>query len=289
MRDETRGRLLLLTAAFLWSTGGLFAKSPSLAEIPELYRGPVSACYRALFAAACLVPFVKRRDIRWRPGLVPMSCLFAVMNLLFLSAMAKTTAAAAIFLQSTGTAWVFLFGILALKERVDRGNLAALIMALVGIGWIVVSAQGTTATGNWLALGSGVTYAGVVISLRLLRDESSAWMIALNHLVACLVVLPWVLTLPFSMQPLQWVTIAAMGSLQMGLPYVLFAKGLRYVKVQDAALIALIEPVLNPVLVWLFWREVVPPATIVGGLFIVSGLLIRTLLPTAKVEDAVDE
>jgi hypothetical protein len=94
----SRGRLLLLAAALLWSTSGLFLKSPPLAALPVETRGPVLACYRALFAAAFLAPFVRRGSIRFRPMLIPMVVSFAAMNVLFVSAMTRTTAAAAIFL-----------------------------------------------------------------------------------------------------------------------------------------------------------------------------------------------
>src|SRR5690349_2934623 len=105
-----RGRMLLLAAAVLWSTSGLFLKSPPLARIPQFERGPVLACYRALFAAAFLAPFVSRAAIRFRPALVPMSLSFAAMNLLFVTAMTRTTAGAAIFLQYTSTVWAFALG-----------------------------------------------------------------------------------------------------------------------------------------------------------------------------------
>jgi drug/metabolite transporter (DMT)-like permease len=279
-----RGRLLLLAAAVLWSTSGLLVKSPPLAAIAESYRGPVLACYRALFAAACLLPFLRPRHVRWRPMLVPMVLGFALMNLLFVTAMTRTTAAAAIFLQYTSTVWAFLFGLLFLGERISRGNAVALAAAVCGIAWIVrADWGGENSTGNVIALGSGFAYAGVIVSLRSLREEAPAWLVALNHAVAGLILLPWVLPLNVSLTPQQWSLTALLGIGQMALPYLLFTRGVRWVTTQEAALLTLLEPVLNPLWVWLCWGETVPLSTWIGGSLILGGLAVRyTFFPEGR-------
>jgi drug/metabolite transporter (DMT)-like permease len=269
----------LLAAAVLWSLSGVIVKSPPFHDLPLDQRGPVLACYRALFAAVCLLPLVRRRYVRWRPMLIPMVASFAGMNVLYVSALTHTTAAAAIFLQYTSTAWAFLFGYLFLGERIDRGNAVALVCSLCGIGWIVYSDWGgANFFGNLLALGSGFCYAGVVFCLRWLRDENSAWLVTLNHAASGLILLPWVLTLEIDLQPIQWGLIAFLGSVQMGLPYVLFATGVRFVRTQEAALLTLLEPILIPLWVQLAWGETADPAVWIGGALILGGLALRYTL-----------
>ena len=189
-----RGKLLVVAAALLWSTSGAFVKSPPLAAIPQEARGPLLACFRALSAAAVLALFVRPRHVRWRPMLVPFVVSFATMNVLFVTALTRTTAAAAIFLQYTGTGWAFLLSALFLGEPLCRRNLAALGCALLGIWWIVAG-DWTTENygGNWLALASGAGYGGVIVSLKWLRDEDSAWLVTLCHAAAGLILLPGVL------------------------------------------------------------------------------------------------
>ena len=172
---HSKGRVYLLAAALLWSLSGIVIKSPVIQAIPLEDRCLVLACYRALFAAVGLLPFVAWRRVRLRPRLVPSVLSFAVMNVLFVNAFTRTTAGAASCLQYTSTAWVFLFGWLVLKEKIHRGNIVALASAGCGIAWILFSEQNDQhADGNLFALGSGVAYAGVILSLRWLRDEDAA-------------------------------------------------------------------------------------------------------------------
>jgi len=271
-RSSTRGRWLLLGAAVLWSTTSLFVKSEAMGEI----KGPTLACLRALFAAVCLVPFLRRSAVRWRPGLIPMATAFAAMNVLFLTAMTLTTAAAAVFLQYTATPWTFLLGLVVLGESWRRGNVVAVGLAVVGIIVIVATdAAGQSSLGNLLAVASGLAFAIVIISLRHLRDESPVFLVLVCQAASCLVLLPWLAWHPPSLSLQQWVLLAAFGIVQMSIPYLMFARGVKSVAAQEAALIVLLEPVLTPVWVELLGWEVAPMATWLGGGLIVGGLVLR--------------
>ncbi len=274
--QQVKGRTLLIAATLLWSLNGLIVKSPPMQAIPLEDRGLVLACYRALFAAVGLLPMVTWRRVRWCPGLLVSAGMFAVMNILFVTALTRTSAAAASFLQYTSTVWVFLFGWIVLKERIHRGNVVALCCAVVGISWIVF-AEGDQqrADGNLLALGSGAAYAGVILSLRWLRNEDSAWLTLLNHFVSGLVLLPFLLPRGIELTAVQWLLIALLGVVQMGLPYFLAARGVGLVSVQEAALLMLLEPILIPLWVWLCWGESASLPTLCGGGLILGGLAAR--------------
>ena len=273
---SSHGRLLLIIAAILWSTNGVIVKSPPLQAIPLEDRGWLLACFRSLFASAALLSLVSWQKVRWRPGLLVSVVTFTAMNTSYVIGLTRTSAAAATFLQYTSTVWVFLFGWLALKERIHRGNVVALICAIVGIAFIVIAERDQQRVdGNLFALISGLGFAGVVLSLRWLQTEDSGWLTFLNHLVSGLVLLPVVLPRGVELQPLQWLLIALLGILQMGLPYVLAARGVRLVTVQEAALLLLLEPILSPIWVWLCWGEQVGWPTLLGGGLILGGLALR--------------
>jgi drug/metabolite transporter (DMT)-like permease len=207
--------------------------------------------------------------------MLPMAGCFAVMNLTFVIAMAAGTAANAIFLQYTAPMWMFLACVCWLGEPYDRRSLASLGIGLVGIVVIVV--------GGWresqldivgLGLGSGLAYAGVVIFLRLLKDASSRWLITLNLLFSGLVLLPWVWQLPWP-TPGQLALLFVYGAGQMSVPYWLMARGIRSVSPQEAGIITLIEPALNPVWAYLISREEPSWYTVAGGGFILAALVWR--------------
>jgi drug/metabolite transporter (DMT)-like permease len=280
----TSGRLLLVLAAVMWSTSGFFAKAPFFDNWPIVVdsyavRGPVLAFWRALFASLVLLPLVRRP--RWTPRLIPAVLIFAAMNVTYLSAMTQTTAANAIWLQNTAPVWVFLVSACCWREKIQRRDLLLLVFAVAGVGLILCfELQGQSLPGIIYGLLGGMTYAGVVLSLRWLRDEDPAWLIALNHIVTAAILLPYVAQQGAWPSVNQTFFLCAFGMLQMGIPYWLFARAVQSVSSQEAAGIVLLEPLLVPIWVFLAWRH--SPGyqdtawwTIVGGGLILAGLVIR--------------
>lgn len=276
-----RGRLCILSAALLWSLGGLFTKvltRPTALGLddPRVHELQI-ACFRALFAGLVMVPLLRRRDVSFRPLMVGMVVCFALMNASYVSAQALGTAANAILLQYTAPMWMYLASVWWLGEAPDRRNFAALLVGLVGIAVIVLGGWHDAQLGVIaLGLASGGTYAGVLICLRVLRTASSVWLTLLNHLLGGLVLLPVVLVVaPPLLRPQQWGVLVLFGVVQMGTAYLLMARGLRSVSPQEAGTITLIEPLLNPVWVYLISGEEPSKWTLVGGAFIVGALAWR--------------
>lgn len=274
-----RGRLLVVTAAVLWSTSGFFAKAPLFEGWPLEQRGVLLAFWRALFACLLLIPLVRRP--RWTPGLIPMVLAFALMNYAYLTAMTLTTAANAIWLQNVAPAWVFLIGVFCFGEQVQRGDWTLVLFGGLGVGFIVFfEAQGQQLSGIVFGLLGGITYAAVILSVRQLRGQDTAWLIMLNLLVTVVVLSPFVMRQQVWPCGNQWGYLAAFGMLQLGLPYFLFARGVRCITGHEASGITLLEPILVPIWVYLAWHD--QPTyqapqwwTLVGGTFILVGLLLK--------------
>ncbi len=304
-------RLGLIVAAVLWSTGSLFMRllqQPTALGLDEPHLSPIQiAFYRSLFAGLCLVPLIRRRDCRVRPAMGLLVVTFAVMSALYLTALGSGSAANAILLQNTSSVWVYFLGIWLLGERADRRSLAAVLIGLLGAAAIV--------GGNWprsddtgeaagqivlllMGLGSGITYAGVVLILRALRNESPAWLTLLNFLgTATMIALFFTYQLGLA-GFLAWVTVpsgkqlaflAFFGCVQLAVPYVLFARSLKTVDPNEASIITLLEPVLNPVWAYLIApdRETPTGWTLFGGGFLLAALAWRYVPrtpPLAKLE-----
>jgi drug/metabolite transporter (DMT)-like permease len=268
----------------LWSTSGVFAKSPPL----QGWDGLTLAFWRAVFAVAVLTPLIRRPKFTWAMG--PMVLSFVVMNATFLTAMTLCEAAAAIWLQQIAPIWVFLGSVLWFGESVRRGDWWMLALGMSGVLVILVfqlvDATSSSTLGVACGVASGVTYAGVILSIRRLREHDSCWLIALNLWATVLLLAPFVFIPAFHgpgpIWPVgsQWLYLAGLGVFQMGVPYVIFAQGLKRIPSHEASGIALLEPLLVPLWVFWAWHDHIsykPPtwATFIGGAVILAGLLIR--------------
>jgi drug/metabolite transporter (DMT)-like permease len=240
-------RLCVVIAAVLWSTSGLFARAPYFKTGPEgPWPGPALAFWRAAFACTILLPMIRRPQWSWK--LIPTTATFALMNYTYLTAMVKGSAANAIWLQCTAPVWVLLVGVLVFRERAVWRDWLLIAFAAVGVAVILYyESQGQAFDAVLWGLASGVFYAGVVLSLRHLRSMESAWLAGLNHLVTAIVLLPFALGGTHFPSGIQWLLLAGFGIVQMGLPYLLFARGLKSITGHEASGIGIIEPLLVPV------------------------------------------
>lgn len=281
-------RLLILLAALMWSTGGLFAKAPVFGNWNESGRGILLAFWRALFASLFLLPFVRRPRLRW--AMLPMTFCFVAMNVSYMSAMVYTTGANAIWMQNTSPVWIFLASAFVFHESVNRRDWLMFGFVAVGVLIIVVfESCNALPLGVICGLLAGVFYSGVLLSLRYMRDEDAAWLVALNHIVAAALLAPFAFILGSWPSSEQFGYLVVFGMLQMGLPYMLCARGLRSVAGHEASGILLLEPILLPLWVWLAWNthaEYEPPMwwTYLGGGLILIGLMLRYLAFTRTPE-----
>lgn len=281
-RQLLLGRLCVIGAALLWSLGGLAGKAIPL-------DGWSIAFYRGLFAGLALLPLVRRENVVFKPAMAPLMLSFALMCGLYLAAVKATTAANAIYLQCTGTFWMIPLGWWLLRESPDRRSVIGVGLAIVGVLYIVVMGRdddprSADTLGIVLGLCSGLAYAGVVVGLRRLRGLDPTWLSAVNNLGSGLLIGAWLLVSGAGIPvppPLVLLALALFGIVQMAIPYVLMSRGLRVVPAAEAGLLALLEPALSPLWVWLALGETPKPATLVGGAFLLAGILAR-MLPAPK-------
>jgi drug/metabolite transporter (DMT)-like permease len=279
----TRGRLFIVLAAVLWSLSGLF--KCILTDMTSLRLGtqPVDdlaiAFYRAFFAGVFLLPTLRRHAVSFRPAMAGMVACFAAMNITFILALTRGKAANAILLQYTAPLWIYLAGIAWLGERSGSRGWISLFIGLIGVAVLMLGGkQEAKLPIIGLGLASGFFYAGVVVFLRVLRHADSNWLTVLNHLGAAVVVAPLLFYHGWpTLNAAQYAVLALFGVVQMGLPYVLMARGLRVVSPQEAGVITLLEPLLNPI-----WAFLVAPGTeaptvytLFGGVFILGALVWR--------------
>ncbi|MCY2984710.1 MAG: DMT family transporter [Planctomycetota bacterium] len=299
-QTTTAGIFLVIVAAVLWSSNGFFTQTTLLDGWPRETRGAALVFWRACFALVLLLPLVRRPT--WHRIMIPMTICFVVMNWTYLTAIVNGSPANTIWLQNLAPAWVMIGAVLFFHERAALRDWAMMVTCVMGVLFILVMEffyVSPSPQHRWwspvLAIASGLSYAGVIVCVKALRHHESAWLIALNHMATAIIMLPivWWSGVSFPSGSM-WFLLAGIGMLQMGLPYLLFARGLRTTPSHLASLITLLEPVLLPV--WVHLTRLndptyVPPHwwTWVGAGFILIGLTIRYAWPTGKTTAAGEE
>jgi len=273
------GILALLACATLWSLNGPLIKLMNHAGVP----GVTIACYRSLIGGLVFLPLALGRlaTLRNVPVGWPVASVatFTLMTVTFVVASTMTAAANAIVLQYTSPIWVFLLSPLLLKERPGRAEGLVLLIAMAGVAVIFSGKTDTSPVGLLIALASGAGYGALTVVLRGLRPVSPIVVASLNALGSGLILLvPVIVSRAWGLTPYTLTLMALMGLVQFTFPYLLFSWGLQRVEAHRAALIVLLETVLNPLWTYLIVHEPPPPATLKGGPLIVLSVAAWVLL-----------
>lgn len=272
-------RLWVFAAALLFSTGGVAIKGNSL-------TGWQVASFRSLIAAiamALIFPEARRRWT-WRHLLVGIA--YSATLILFVIANKMTTAANAIFLQSSSPGYLILLSPLLLKEHLRRSDVWLLLGVGLGMALFFVAAEPARATapnpelGNIIALLSGVSWAFTIIGLRWLAktgdgQDAGLTTVVVGNLMACALALPWALPVP-SFEIRDVVALSYLGIFQIGLAYYCLTRAIRHVPAFEAASLLLVEPALNPVWTWLMLGEQPALLSVAGGAVILGSTLANT-------------
>jgi DME family drug/metabolite transporter len=266
---ETRGALLVLGAALLWSTGGVGIKT-----LPE---GPLKvAFYRSAFAAVTMLLVFRPGIPRLKPAFLAALASYAACLTTFVVATKWTTAANAIFLQYSGVVWVLLFSPVVLAEPFRARDAGAVAVALGGMTLFFTKQFGHGGRGDIVALLSGVFFAGLVLFLRKERDAGAVAAVTYGNVLTAAMLLPFVRH-DLELSGRSVVLLLFLGVFQLAGAYALFLRGLKHVTATKAALIGMAEPVANPVWVFLLMGERPALLSLLGGAVVLGAIGWRTL------------
>ena len=271
--------LLVLGAALLWSTGGLFIKANDLTPY-EL------SCGRALFAAATVALLTRREGFGLNAVTAAASVVYAALLLLFVIATKLTTAANAIFLQYTAPVYILLFEPLFYREKYRWQDFVVLIFCLGGMSLFFIGhLRPQDRWGNLIALNSGFCFAIFYLLLRhpRARQVNRASSVIYGNLLLALVTLPALARSAEKLQGANLAVVAYLGIVQIGFAYTLLTLGVaRGVKSLEASIIGYVEPVLNPIWVFLFLGERPSRFALTGGAIIITAVFTHTLWSARK-------
>jgi drug/metabolite transporter (DMT)-like permease len=271
--------LFVLAAAVLWSTGGLFIKWTSLSGL-ELSFG------RSLLAAITVAIFTRHEGFGLNKVTALASILYAALLLLFVLATKETTAANAIFLQYTAPVYLLILEPLIYKENFRRRDLIVVTVCVIGMSlFFVGKLRPQDVTGNLLALASGFCFACYFLLLRHSKSRSvnRASSVIYGNLLLVLLAAPAGLRALPHMNLHDGLSVLYLGVVQIGLAYTLFTVAMAGgVRSLDAGIVGYVEPVLNPIWVFLVLGERPTQWALIGGAIIVIAVVCHTLMEAKR-------
>ncbi len=270
--------LLLLLTGTLWSSSGLFIKLLSWEPFAILSG-------RSFIAGVVLWLYLGRVRMPRSHWQFVAAIAYVTTQLLFITATKLTTAANAIFLQFTAPIYVVFFGYWFLREKPQRADWVSMPLIFIGMALFFgdnLNFDGFV--GNVLAIISGVTMALMIVGIRHQKEANPANAILIGNLLGGLVGLPFLLQATF--QPVDISIILYLGLIQIGLSMIIYTNAIKYVPALESTLIVTIEPILNPVWVFLVLGEIPGPLAMIGGLIVIGVITARAVLSTrAKAEE----
>ena len=262
--------LLMVLVTLIWSTNGLMIKLVSWTPMAISWS-------RSLLAAAVLLPFLgKPRNLVSFDTMVG-GIAFAGALILFVIATKLTTAANAIFLQLTAPVYVALLSGWILGERIR--TLDWVITGIIISGMLLFFSDNLTVDGFWgniCAIIGGICWAVFVLFSRRQKDDAPLKIPILGHLICALVGVPFIIAAGLPETGGFW--IIPMGAIGAGLSFVLYTAVIMRLKAIEAIIAQTIEPIFNPIWVFLVVGETPEPWALVGGIVVLTSVTLHAVL-----------
>ena len=277
--NKSVGILAMAATAILWSIAGLFIKIID-------WNPFAIAGIRSLIASIIIFLYLKHPRIHLSFPQIAASIANAATMLLFVSANKTTTAANAILLQYCAPVLTVFISAIFLKERTRVEHFAAFPLVVAGMIFMFFDElSGGKLFGNVLAIMSAITFSFYFVFMRMQKDGSPLESILMSHWLTAGICIIISLFLPVPHVTLKsLVAITVLGVVQIGLSAILFSIAIKRVSAVQANLIAVIEPVFNPV--WVFFAIGEAPGihALIGGGIIVLAVTIASIITARRRE-----
>lgn len=270
MMTRNRAILEMLLCAALWSIAGIFIKL-----IP--WNSIVIAGLRSLIAGLVMFVYMRARGIGFtadRRSLAGGAALCLTLTC-FVAANKLTTAANSIVLQFTAPMFIVVFSALFLKKRFSRADVLAVVLTMAGISLFFFDqlTPGHLA-GNCVAMFAGMAFACYYMSLEGASESQRMSAILIAHGLTFLVGLPFTFVYPPELSAAPVACILVLGVVQLGIPYVLLGRASGACPPLACSLLGAVEPLLNPVWVFIFDGEAPGLWALIGGVVVVATITV---------------
>lgn len=258
-------------AAILWSTGGLFVKLLTLDAFTILF-------YRSFYAALLFIIIFRKQLLKVNKLTFVSALFYAPLLICFVSATKLTTAANAIFLQYTAPAFILILEPFFVRTKLLKINVITVILTFLGMILFLFDdfSNPENVWGIILALGSGVVLTGLLLSQKMNAPVYQPGAVFWGNILVCLITLPWFIQNPYpDVTQNNYLLILGFG--QLGLGFALFVYGQKHLPAIESSLISMLEPVLNPIWVIIWYGEIPGLFAVAGGTLILITLIYRML------------
>lgn len=258
-------------AAILWSTGGLFVKLLTLDAFTILF-------YRSFYAAILFIIIFRKQLLKVNKLTFVSALFYAPLLICFVSATKLTTAANAIFLQYTAPAFILILEPFFVRTKLLKINVITVILTFLGMILFLFDdfSNPENVWGIILALGSGVVLTGLLLSQKMNAPVYQPGAVFWGNILVCLITLPWFIQNPYP-DIIQNSYLLILGFGQLGFGFALFVYGQKHLPAIESSLISMLEPVLNPIWVIIWYGEIPGLFAVAGGTLILITLIYRML------------
>ena len=271
MTEKRKGELQMLACAVMWSISGIMIKYIDWSPLAIAGgRSLISAGVVVVFMLATKMRPVVDKNVVWA-GVTLFGCVTC-----FVTANKMTTAANAIVLQYIAPAFVLIISALFLKHKLKKMEVAIVASTFIGIIlFFVDEIDFGGMLGNLIAICSGLFMAIMFVFNGKLALEARMTGILIAHLLTAVVGIPiGFATYETVITNQDMVLILILGIVQLGIPYVLYALAASKISPLSCSLIGMIEPLLNPIWVAVFYGEIPGFFALIGGIVVIVSVVI---------------
>lgn len=269
------GPLYIVFAAIFWSFGGLLGKL-----IP--WSGLSIAALRGIFAAITIALYRRSFSFKLNKPILLAGLSLTLTTILFMIANKMTSSANAIVLQYTSPVFIILLTFIIDKQKPKKRDIFAIFGVLLGICLFFFDQfKNGQYLGDLIALASGLSFAGVFFANKL-PNASPIDATYIGNLLS-FIILPFVLfdmSFQLNQNPTIWMYIIFMGVFQLGFGYIFFSLGIKQSSATSSSIIATLEPILNPLWVFIFLGEKPSILALIGGMIVLLTVTIYNTIVT---------
>ncbi len=263
--------LLLILTGILWSTGGLLIKlipwSPI--SIPGIRSG---------LSAVIIYLYSKSEKKCLGTNIWAGAICYSIMVISFVFANKIIASGNVILIQYAAPIYVALFGFSFLGEKATKVDWITIAIIVIGLSCFFYEDLSLKQKwGNVLANFSGLGFAGLTLFMRKEKNASPIDCVLLGNLITFVICLPFYYG-GVTMEITPWLSVIFLGFVQLGLAYIIFSTAIKYVNALDAIIYPVIEPLINPLLTFIFLGELMSETALIGGGLVITGVIGRGLL-----------